>query len=95
MTFFGEDKFTITDADDVGTDRLVYLLIFQQGGMMRQRVQRVCDSFNGKTFSLPNDGQASAETYKTELTEVAKRIITVGGMISMTKRELRSYLTRI
>lgn len=62
---------------------------------MRQRIQRVCDSFNGKTFSLPNDGQASADTYKNELTEVAKRIITVEGMISMTKRELRSYLTRI
>jgi hypothetical protein len=38
MTFFGQEKFEIIDADEVASERLVYLLIFQQGGYLRERV---------------------------------------------------------
>ena len=73
MSFFDENKFTIEDVDGGNTDRIVYVLIFQQGGYLRERIQRVCESFTGKTFGLPEDGQGDQECFGNELQDIKRR----------------------
>jgi hypothetical protein len=86
---------TLTDEDGNTTERQVYLLIFSQGGYLRERINRVCDSFNGKAFELPGEGQGTREAFIQEQNEVDKRIKQMQGLISMTRRQLRSYLTKV
>jgi len=74
ISFFSDDYMTLTDEDGNQMDRQVYLLIFSQGGFLRERINRVCDSFNGKTFELPGEGQGSRDAFMQEQVDVDKRI---------------------
>ena len=49
------------DFDGNEKERTVYVLVFQQGDYIKEKIQRVCESFMGKIFALPNDGQGSPE----------------------------------
>lgn len=50
LTFFDADEFTLKDYEGVDRHRTVYVLVFQQGSYLRDRVMRICESFLGKIF---------------------------------------------
>jgi hypothetical protein len=36
--------------------KVVYMVVFQEGQMIRDRVQKICDSFMGSRFEIPGLG---------------------------------------
>jgi len=55
LTFFSD--FTETGFNGHQIHKTVYLVVFQEGVRMRERVTRICDSFMGQRFELPpHDG---------------------------------------
>ena len=42
------------DAEDASRKRTVYIIVFWDGAHIRERIQRICDSFSGQRFELPN-----------------------------------------
>lgn len=45
----------ITDPEEYYTKNLksVYIIVFWEGENIRTRIERVCDSFNGRRYELP------------------------------------------
>jgi len=39
-----------------GVQKVVYMVVFQDGPMIRDRIQKVCDSFMGSRFEIPGLG---------------------------------------
>ena len=37
-----------------GTRKVAYLVVFQQMGKSKDRIQRICDSFMGQRFEIPS-----------------------------------------
>lgn len=54
---FHEQDFTLKDFDGGTKTRSVYVLIYQEGSYMHEVITKVCQSFQGKIFTLPEDGQ--------------------------------------
>ena len=58
LCYFDDSSFTIKDFEGTEKTRVVYILVFQQVSYLRDRIMRVCESFQGKVFHLPDDGQS-------------------------------------
>ena len=56
LTRFHDQSFTIKDYDGLEKTKTVYVLVYQEGAQMKEKVTRVCQSFQGKIFTLPEDG---------------------------------------
>jgi len=50
--------------------KVVYLVVYQHGSNIRDRVQKICDSFMGSRFEIPDIG----DPLFTELSRVRKQI---------------------
>lgn len=74
--------------DDVA--RTVYVVIFQDGSHVRDRLQKICDSFNGQTVEIPSHMDAADLTKRTQ--ELHRRIEDASHLIDTTRRRLREYL---
>lgn len=68
-------------------EKCVYVLVFQDVNVLRQRTQRICDSFSpdGRNFSLPKNGQGSQQDYRDEIIKLNKSIQNIQMIISTTK----------
>ena len=49
--------------DDIA--RTVYVVIFQDGAHVRDRLQKICDSFNGQTVEIPSHMDSADLTRRT------------------------------
>ena len=56
LTRFHDQSFTIKDYDGNEKTKTVYVLVYQEGAQLQEKVTRVCQSFQGKIFTLPEDG---------------------------------------
>ena len=50
--------------------KVVYLVVYQHGSNIRDRVQKICDSFMGSRFEIPDIG----DPLFAELSRVRKQI---------------------
>ena len=53
---FHEQDFTIKDFEGQISTKTAYVLIYQEGAYMQDKIVRVCESFFGKMFALPENG---------------------------------------
>lgn len=51
LTYFSD--FTVRNQKNERVPKSVYIVVFQDGRMMRDRIERICDSFMGQRFDLP------------------------------------------
>ena len=70
LSYFSDNTFTLRDVNNKDRDRLVYVLVFQQGDFLADRVSKICSSFTGKIYNLPEDGHASPNAYNQAIAEV-------------------------
>lgn len=64
------------------------MVVFQEGGIIRDRVQKICDSFMGSRFEMPGLGDALF----VELNRVRKQISEDRALLRTSKAKLREYL---
>ena len=56
LTYFDQNSFTVKDYDGNEKTKTAYVLIFNEGRYIREKITRVCQSFQGKIFPLPEEG---------------------------------------
>jgi len=62
---------------------------------LKETVLRVCKSFTGKTYDLPEDGHASATTYNQVTAEVKQKMKVIKGLAKVSKEQVKQYLASI
>ena len=53
---FKDLKNAFTDNDGKDQFKSVYIVVFQEGTIMRERLMKLCDGFDGKRFEMPEGG---------------------------------------
>jgi V-type H+-transporting ATPase subunit a len=67
-----------------------YFVTFQDVEHIRNRVMRICESFNGQRFDLPGPEQITQK-----LAEIKRSIQDAEALKKSSKKQLRTYLTQI
>ena len=52
---------------------------------MRDKVNRVCQSFQGKIFTLPEDGQNGPVPFKRMIKELKDKVTSIHHLIQLTQ----------
>lgn len=65
----------------------MYIIVYQEGPNIRHKIERICDSFNGKRFELPELGQIRDSMAKTQ-----DSINNAKSVWMQTKKQLRDQL---
>lgn len=75
-------------------EKCVYVLVFQDGSVLKHKVMRICDSFSpdNKRYQLPKDGQATQGEYRDEVVKIQTEIQNLLQVINMSASQLRQYL---
>lgn len=73
--------------------RTVYVIVFQDGLHIREKLVRICDSFLGKNFDVPQSG--NQQEIMDRITELQYRITDAKNLVKQTRRRLREYLIEI
>ena len=68
--------------------RSVYIIMYWDGAAIRDRISRICDSFTGQRFELP-DGDIGAE-----ITQVTNSIGDARSVLEQTRKSLRDQLVQ-
>lgn len=62
---FTQDFFDQGARDQVArATKTVYMIMFWDGGAIREKIQRICDSFTGNRYELPEMSQMNVEIAK-------------------------------
>lgn len=76
------------DGDDKA--RCAYLIMFWDGAMIRERIQKICDSFTGDRFNVSQNKMEN----NTALNEVKEKIVKAKSVVVNTRIALRSQLEK-
>lgn len=71
--------------------RVVYLVVFQNGEVLRDRVNKVCDSFLGSRYEFNDLG----DPLFAEAARVRVQILEDRQLLKLSKQQLREYLRSI
>lgn len=89
MVYFKPFKNPIIDYVGRRYMKSTYIVIFQDGEFIRDRIIRICDSFMGERFDIPSTNFAES------LKEVEKKVNDSQMVLLNTKEETKKYLTMI
>ncbi len=93
LTYFRDlDQSGLTDYTGALDNKLrtVYVIVFQEGQHLRSRLQKICDSFMGRSVEIPHSfGQ---QELVTKLKELDRRILEAKHIIGLTRMRLKDYL---
>jgi vacuolar-type H+-ATPase subunit I/STV1 len=67
--------------------RSVYIIVFWDGDHIRDRIQKICDSFSGQRFELPD-----LKEIQPQIQKVQQSIADAKGVYERTKQSLRDQL---
>lgn len=70
--------------------KAVYLVVYQDGQTIRERVQKICDSFMGQRFEIPSFSsiQSQGQETKNDIEKAENLLVT-------SEQQLRDYLKQI
>ena len=71
--------------------RVVYLVVFQDGNVLRDRVNKVCDSFMGSRYEFQDLG----DPLFAEAARVRVQILEDRQLLRLSKQQLQEYLRSI
>lgn len=80
------------DDDDEGEStkkRSVYIIVFWDGDTIREKIQKICDSFSGQRYDLPEQNQITPQIEKTK-----NAIHDARNVYQKTKNSLRDQLVQ-
>jgi len=90
LTFFQDYKQLSKAGRAPQKDKSVYIVVFQEGRQIRERITRICDSFLGQRFEVP-----PLHMMEQKLAEL-RRNIQESKLLNKTSRsQLRNYLISI
>ena len=89
LSYFQELKNPIEDYFGRKHDKTVYVVVFQEGGVLREKITRICDSFMGERFEFPHG------SFLAKIHEIEKKISETKGVMQYTRSEIRNYLETI
>lgn len=89
LCYFDEFKVPISDYFGNKSQKSVYVVIFQEGGSIREKIIRICDSFLGERFDIPSGG------VNDKINEVNNKINDTRNVMSTTNEEVKKYLQSI
>lgn len=77
------------DTDDRGnvTLKTVYIITFYDGAHTRDKIYRICDSFTGQRYNLPELGQLAADIQR-----MGQSVTNQRSVLDRTRHELRKQL---
>lgn len=70
--------------------RSVYVIVFQDGGFLRSKITKVCDSFFARSVEIPSVFHKNELNQKQQ--DLAKRIIEAQRVIQLSRNRLKDYL---
>jgi len=86
MVCFREFTKPITDYFGRELMKTVYIIVFQDGEFIRDRIHRICDSFMGDRYEIPDSG------FTDKLQDLEKKIRDAKKILTSTRDETRKYL---
>jgi V-type H+-transporting ATPase subunit a len=89
LTYFEDFNQPIKDYYGQGIAKSVYVVIFQEGGSLREKIIKICDSFLGERFDIPQGGVAD------KINEINAKNNDTRNFRGTTNDEVRNYLTKI
>lgn len=93
LTYF-EDLVNADLRDYTGASNLslrtVYVIVFQDGQTVREKLIKICESFQGKMFEIPRGG--NLEEINRKIADLNRRIDDSTSLISNTHVRLKEYL---
>lgn len=82
---FTQDFFDANNASDVArATKSVYIIMYWDGESIREKIQRICDSFTGNRYEIPNMNQMDSEIQR-----VNQRIEDARNVFMQTQSSLR------
>lgn len=72
-------------------EKLVYLVVFQDGQMLKDRIQKICDSFMGSRFEVTGLG----DELFNKLESVRLQVLEDKKLLTTSRREIVNYLNSI
>lgn len=87
LTFFKDYEVNTGEVNGIRT-KTVYIVVFQDGRQLREKIVRICDSFMGQRFDLPHMSQI-----EHKIAEVKRNIQESRTLTETSKKYLRTYLT--
>jgi hypothetical protein len=70
--------------------KTVYVIVFQDGQTVREKLMKICDSFQGKNFELPRGGDVNE--IQSKIRELTRRIDDSTSLVGTTHVSLRKFL---
>ena len=62
---------------------------------MKDKITRVCNTFQGKIFNLPEDGQAGPQPFMRMIQELKGKVTNMRNLIDVTKNQMKDYYMKI
>jgi len=85
-SFMFTEQYSDSDAPD-GKTRSVYIITYYDGAHIRDKIQRICDSFSGQRFNLPEMNQLGEQIQR-----MADSIKNQRNVFDRTRQQLRQQL---
>lgn len=63
LSYFEDIEENLKDFQGRSLQKCVYVLVFEEGTHLKEKVAKICDSFQGKRYHLPEDGQADKRAF--------------------------------
>lgn len=79
-----DEKITDSEEDYMKNLKSVYIIVFWEGENIRNRIERVCDSFSGQRYDLPETSQMEAQ-----MKQLATSIENAKNVVDGTRGQLR------
>ena len=73
---------------------MVYVIVFQEGRMLRGKIMRICDSFMGRNVEIPNNANVIKDI-QDRINDLAVRTEEAKKLIFFTRSRLRLYLLEV
>ena len=89
FTYFQDLNTQVEDYYGKKHEKCSYIVLFQEGLHLREKITRICDSFLGERFEIPHGG------FKGKLLEIEAKISETKGVMMTTRTEIRKYLESI
>eukprot|EP00347_Sterkiella_histriomuscorum_P000740 403374687 len=89
------DNIKLQDFSGQNIQKSVFVLVFEEGSHFVDKVQRICDSFQAKRYSLPEGGHTDHNAFKRKIQKIDKTISDTQQMLKMTRLQMHQYLEGI
>lgn len=75
----------LKDYQGLDLNKVIYVVVFQEGHHFREKIQKICDSFMGKRYQLPDSGHGERQAFARKAQKIDKKIKDVLQIMKVTK----------